>query len=101
MNILALTLAAAVILYLCRWSGFALNPAASPFWAAFLRFVPIAIFTALVVTPLAKHTGVPGAQLAALAAAGVVVRRTRQPGLSVLVGLGVLWAMSAVFAPHP
>jgi branched-subunit amino acid transport protein len=97
MNILALTLAAAVIIYLCRWSGFALNPAsASPFWSAFLRYVPIAIFTALVVTPLTKNTGTLGPQVAALATAGLVARRTRQPGLSVLVGLGVLWAVSAV-----
>lgn len=102
MNILALILAASIIIYLCRWSGFALNPAAaSPFWAAFLRFVPIAIFTALVVTPLTKNAGALGPQVLALAAAGIVARHTRQPGLSVLVGLAVVWTVSAVVAHHP
>jgi branched-subunit amino acid transport protein len=83
-----------ILLYLCRLSGFTLQSVQpSPFWENFLRFIPISVFTALVVSALYQETDTSGVKIVALAAAGLVIWRTRRFTLSVLVGFMVLWLL--------
>jgi len=87
----------AALVYLCRLSGFALQAVQPlPFWEQFLRFVPISVFTALVVSSLYQQTELLGIKGVAMAMAGIVVWRTRRFSLSVLVGFVVLWLLSYV-----
>jgi len=94
MNPIGMIAVAAVCLYLCRGSGFALNlKSASPTWEAFLHFVPIAVFSALMLLALVRAPEFLNFKLLTLAFAGGVVWRTRQFGLAVIGGLGVLWIL--------
>ncbi|ULH15149.1 AzlD domain-containing protein [Deinococcus sp. KNUC1210] len=63
-----------------------------PFWLAFLRFVPISVFAALVVPDLASA---PDAVRRALAAvlAGLLMWRTRQLAVGILGGFGGYWVL--------
>lgn len=89
MEYLLLT-AAAVLVYLCRLSGFVLHiKQSSPALERFLSFVPLAVFSALVVPSLAREPELLGLKLLALATAGVVMRLSKQLGLGILVGLGL------------
>ncbi len=92
MNTLPMIAVLAALVYLCRLGGFALQAAqTSPFWELFLRFVPISVFTTLVVSSLYQETGISGVKVMALGVAGLVVWRTRHVTLSMLVGFVVLW----------
>ncbi len=88
---------AALLVYICRASGFVLNlKAASPVWERFLHFVPIAIFSVLVVSAMTKQVEMLDFKLVALAFAGFIIWRTRQFGLAVIAGIGVLWVLTAI-----
>lgn len=91
MNTLLLILLMAALIYLCRLSGFMLPSGTSPFWTQGLRFIPLSIFTALVISALYKDSHAINIKLIALLVAGLVMVRTRQFGLSVLTGLALLW----------
>ena len=95
MNLLLLFVIIAAATFAWRYAGFALKISqTSPFWEHFLRFIPISIFTALVMSGLYKDTELLRPELVALAIAGVVAWRTRQFGLSVISGLVVLWGLA-------
>jgi|FLYN01.1.fsa_nt_gi branched-subunit amino acid transport protein len=97
MKALSLLPGLALVVYLCRWSGFELQAVReSLFWERFLRFAPISIMTALVVSSLYQETGLVGNRVVALALAGMVVWRTRKMGLSIVAGFVVLWLLSQV-----
>jgi branched-subunit amino acid transport protein len=85
---MSIVILAAAALYLCRLGGFVLPSIRSGSTA--LRFVPVAVFTALTLSPLLKNADFMPAKLIALLVAGVVVWRTRQIGVAVLVGFAVL-----------
>lgn len=97
MNVIGLLLATAVLIYLCRLSGFGLTClAASTSLARFLHFVPIAIFSALIVPSLTNQPALLVHKVIALTAAGAVIRRTGHFGLGILVGLGLFWLLANV-----
>lgn len=85
---LLLVAAAALIIYLCRLGGFVL-PAARLRTAA-LAYVPVTVFTALTVSPLLRNADFVGGKLIALLVAGLIVWRTRQIGIAVIVGFAAL-----------
>jgi branched-subunit amino acid transport protein len=86
---------AAAIVYLCRLSGFVLTRfASSAALARFLHYIPIAIFSALLVPSVTREPVLLGSKLAALAVAGVVMRQTRQFGLGIIVGLVLFWFLT-------
>lgn len=86
--------ATAVVVYVCRLSGFVLAPLAFPSRTArFLRYVPIAVFSALLSPSLTGDLTHLPLKLTALAAAGLVVRRNGHIGLAVVVGMGVFWLL--------
>jgi branched-subunit amino acid transport protein len=95
MNVIYVLIATAVLIYLCRFSGFTLTwLAASTRLARFLHFVPIAIFSALIVPSISSEPAFLGRKVIALIAAGVVIRRTRHFGLGIIVGLGLFWLLA-------
>jgi branched-subunit amino acid transport protein len=96
MNVIYTLIATAVIIYLCRYSGFTLTwLAASTRLARFLHFVPIAIFSALIVPSLISDPDLLERKVIALALAGVVIRRTQHFGLGIIVGLGLFWLLAS------
>ena len=95
MNVIYVLIATAVLIYLCRYSGFTLTwLAASTRLARFLHFVPIAIFSALIVPSLISDPDLLERKVIALALAGIVIRRTRHFGLGIIVGLGLFWLLA-------
>jgi branched-subunit amino acid transport protein len=98
MSNLLLIAVIATLIVLCRLSGFVLPRGTSPFWNQGLRFVPLSIFTALVISALYKDSRALDIKLIALLIAGVMMWRTRRFGLSVMVGLGILWVLMRLIA---
>jgi branched-subunit amino acid transport protein len=84
----------AVIVYLCRLSGFTLTRFTTSTLARFLHYVPIAVFSALLVPSVIKEPNLLGSKVIALAVAGMVMRQTRQFGLGIIVGLTLFWFLT-------
>ena len=92
-------LAVALVVYVCRLSGFLVgNIRLTGYWERFFWLLPSAVFAALVMTSLLRIQALHAGQALALVSAGMVAWRTRQVGLSVLVGLATLWAMTIMGA---
>ncbi len=87
-------LAMAAVTYGTRAAGLLLTDVRlSPFWLAFLRFVPVSVFAALVTPSLAGGRGEGVERVVAAVLAGVLMWRTRQLWLGLLVGMGVFWGL--------
>src|SRR5260221_9356854 len=77
--------------FLWRFAGLILKiEHTSAFWERFLRYVPISIFTALVISSLYVAPELLPLKIVALVVAAVVMWRTRQFGLGVVVGWSTL-----------
>lgn len=88
MSALAVILLAWAITFAIRYAGLSLHGIRlSPFWLAFLRFVPISVFAALVVPDVAGARDWP-VRLIACALAALVLWRLRALWLGLVVGLG-------------
>lgn len=96
MNLLLLFVCITAVTVIWRYAGLTVRVAPSPFGERFLRLVPISIFTALAVMSFAKQPEPFGLKFVVIAIAGVVAWRTRQFGVSVLVGLAVWWVLSSL-----
>jgi branched-subunit amino acid transport protein len=95
MNLALIAIVITIVTFAWRYAGFSMKVSqTSPFWERFLRFIPIAVFTALVVSGLYKDSDLLRPELFALAIAGGVAWRTRQFGLSVISGLVALWGLA-------
>ncbi|MFT2720219.1 AzlD domain-containing protein [Deinococcus sp. A31D244] len=62
-----------------------------PFWLAFLRFVPVSVFAALVVPDVLGSPEWPRRIVAALAG-GLLMWRSRNLALGILGGFAAYWA---------
>lgn len=96
MNLLLLFGCITAVTVIWRYAGLTVRVAPSPFGERFLRLVPISIFTALAVTSFSKQPEPFSLKFVVIAIAGVMAWRTRQFGVSVLIGLMVWWALSAL-----
>ena len=95
MDIQPVIAASTLIVYLCRVSGFILSERQiSLKWREILRFMPIAVFSALTVLALVRDPDGLIAKSAALLAAGAVFWRTRRFSVSALAGMGTLWMLA-------
>ena len=79
------------LIYACRLAGFSIKICLTPYWERVLHLMPIAVFATLATLGLIRTQTLQVSHVVALLSAGVVAWRTRQIGLSVLVGLGTLW----------
>ena len=89
----------AVVTYLTRAPMMLLLRGELPAWLTrWLKYVPIAVFTALVVPAFAAPRGVPELQINLLVGlvAAVVVWRTRQMYFGIVAGLLVFWLLRAI-----
>lgn len=88
----------AVVTYVPRLVGFTL-PAGSVrgFWLRFLRFVPVAVFAALIVPALPGSEGELAVRVAALSGAGLVLWRVRSLALGIVVGMALFWILRTLF----
>jgi branched-subunit amino acid transport protein len=88
---------AAVVIYLCRVSGFLLHKRLTASWDRRLSFVPIGVFSALIVTSVMGQSDHISARILALMAGSIVVARTRRMALGIALGLTIFWILSALY----
>ena len=90
-----LILAMGAGVYALRLAGFVLpERAVPPAWDRALRFVPVALLTALVVASLGAQADGDPSRLVAAAAGGFVAHRTRQMWACIVAGMLVHWLLS-------
>lgn len=99
MTHIGLIIGMASLIYACRLAGFSLKMRLTPYWERVLRLMPITVFATLATLGLVRVQTLQVSHVAALLSAGVVACRTRQIGLSVLVGLGTLWILMLMGMP--
>jgi branched-subunit amino acid transport protein len=98
MNRFLIILGMAVVTYVPRLGGIALNVAQiPPFWRRFLRYIPISVFAALIVPALPGEQGEVLIRLVAASMAGLVTWRTQQMWAGILVGMGAFWILRLFF----
>lgn len=88
----------AVVTYLTRGPMLVLLRGELPAWLRrWLHYVPIAVFTALIVPPFVAPRGLPEAQinLAVGVVAALVAWRTRRMYAAILAGLLTFWLVRA------
>ncbi|SET97589.1 AzlD domain-containing protein [Stigmatella erecta] len=83
----------AVVTYVPRLAGLWLRASVPPFWKRFLRFVPIAVFSALVVPALPGDRGEAGVRLLAAGLAAAASWRFHKLWLGIAVGMAVYWGL--------
>jgi branched-subunit amino acid transport protein len=97
MNNIILFAASTVLINVWRLAAFTWKrERMSASWERFLRFVPVSVFTALVVSSLYRQPEALDIKLVALALSGLVIWRTKHFSLSIFVGLGALWLLSGL-----
>lgn len=93
-----LTLAGMVaVTFGSRYAGLALRTDLPDFWVRFLRFVPIAVFAALVTPSLEGELGEAEIRLVAAGLAALAAWRTRQLWVAIAVGMAVFWLLRLPF----
>lgn len=94
MSPLVTILGMAVVTYAARLAGLLLTGrAVPPFWLRFLRFVPIAVFAALVAPALPGERGEWAARLAAAGLAALATWRTGRLWAGLLAGMAAFWLL--------
>lgn len=96
---IGLILGMALVTYLTRAPMMLLLRGELPGWLRrWLQYVPIAVFTALIVPTFVAPNGVPElhVNLAVGLVAAVVVWRTRQIYVGIIAGLIVFWVLHAL-----
>ena len=91
MSILTTLLLMGLVTYTVRWVGLNLHGVnLPPFWLAFLRFVPVSVFAALVIPDVLGSSEWPRRVVAALIG-GALMWRTRNLALGILGGFAAYW----------
>ena len=97
MNVVWAILGMGAGVYALRLAGLALpDVTMPPTWERALRFVPIALLTALVVSSLAGPAGGEPARLVAAGCAALVARRTGKMWTCILSGMALYWLLRLV-----
>ena len=93
-----LTLAGMVaVTFGSRYAGLALRTDLPDFWVRFLRFVPIAVFAALVTPSLESDMGEAEIRVVAAGLAALAAWRTRQLWVAMAVGMVAFWLLRIPF----
>lgn len=93
LSILLTMLGMWAVTYAARLAGLSLGGVRlSPFWLAFLRFVPISVFAALIVPDVVNSADWPK-QLLACAIAALLLWRTRMLAWGIVGGFAVYWVL--------
>lgn len=95
MNTFLLIILITLLIYACRLSGFIVQPKQTPQWLqTYLHFVPIAVFSALIVPSVLREAELLPLEFIALAIAGLSMWKLRRFDLSIFLGLATLWILS-------
>ncbi|GGJ38646.1 AzlD domain-containing protein [Deinococcus roseus] len=85
-----------LVTYATRFAGLSLGNARVPaFWLHFLKFIPVSVFTALVVLNFGSESKEFPVRLIAALVAGIVFYFHRQLWSCILVGMAVFWGLRA------
>lgn len=79
-----------------RLAGLLVTKPLPPFWVRFMRFVPVAVFAALVTPNLEGARGEGLERVAAAVICGALAWRTKQLWIGLFAGMLVFWALRAV-----
>ena len=79
-----------------RLVGLGLRSELPPFWVRFLRFVPIAVFAAIVAPSLQGAEGEGEIRFVAAGLAAVAAWRTRQLWVAIAAGMVAFWLLRGV-----
>ena len=93
MSALPTILGMAAVTYATRLGGVWARVRLPPFWLRVLRYVPVAVFAALVVPALPGPQGWEAARGVGALAAGLAVWRFKQLWAALAVGMGVYWLL--------
>jgi branched-subunit amino acid transport protein len=93
MSTLPIILGMAAVTYVSRLAGLWMHTSVPPFWKRFLRFVPIAVFAALVVPALPGTRGEAGVRILAAVLAAGVSWKFRKLWLGIAVGMAAYWGL--------
>jgi branched-subunit amino acid transport protein len=79
-----------------RLLGLFLTAPLPPFWSRFIRFVPVAVFAALVTPNLEGSRGEGVERAIAAVICGVLAWRTKQLWIGLFAGMAAFWLLRAV-----
>jgi branched-subunit amino acid transport protein len=96
MNFWLTVLGMLVVTFGSRLAGMMLTKELPPFWARFVRFVPVAVFTALIVPNLAGERGEWLPRVLGAVLCGVLAWRTKQLWVGLFVGMVAFWGLRSV-----
>ncbi len=82
-----------VVTFGSRLIGMMLTAPLPPFWARFVRFVPIAVFAALIAPNLEGTRGEGLERLLAAVLSGFLAWRTKQLWIGLLAGMLAFWGL--------
>jgi branched-subunit amino acid transport protein len=85
-----------IVTFGSRYAGLTLRGELPPFWLRFLRFVPIAVFAALVVPEIPGSRGEGLERVIAAVLGGLAAWRVKQLWVAVLVGMAAFWLLRAI-----
>jgi branched-subunit amino acid transport protein len=80
-----------------RLLGLFLTVPLPPFWLRFIRFVPIAVFAALVTPSLEGSRGEGVERVIAAVICGVLAWRTKQLWIGLFAGMAAFWLLRTIF----
>jgi len=80
-----------------RLLGLVITAPLPPFWLRFMRFVPIAVFAALVTPNISGASGEGILRLFAAAICGLLAWRTKQLWIGLFAGMVAFWFLRSIF----
>lgn len=86
-----------VVTFGSRLLGLSITAPLPPFWLRFMRFVPIAVFAALVTPNVAGGSGEGVLRVVAAALCGVLAWRSRQLWIGLFAGMAAFWLLRTLF----
>jgi branched-subunit amino acid transport protein len=96
MNFWLTVLGMLVVTYGSRLAGMLLTSPLPPFWTRFVRFVPIAVFTALIIPNLEGTQGEGLPRILGAALCGFLAWRTKQLWIGLFAGMLSFWLLRAI-----
>ena len=86
-----------VVTFGSRLLGLFITAPLPPFWLRFMRFVPIAVFAALVTPNIAGGSGEGTLRLIAAGLCGALAWRTKQLWIGLFAGMTAFWLLRTFF----
>ena len=86
-----------VVTFGSRVLGLFITAPLPPFWLRFMRFVPIAVFAALVTPNIAGGSGEGIVRVIAAAICALLAWRTKQLWIGLFAGMAAFWLLRVIF----